>query len=76
MKTWLKENWKIIILIVFVIYAFYWFAWRPERIRSYCMEQSVPANIKDERDWAPDKDIFGLGDALYQNCIRLYGLYR
>jgi len=31
-------------------------------------------NIGDDRDWAPDRDIFEVGDALYQNCIRLYGI--
>lgn len=63
-----------ILLFVILAGAFYWFEWRPASIRANCMEQSVPINVTDQRDWAPERDIFEVGDALYQNCIRLHGL--
>lgn len=66
-----------ILVIVFILIAsgaFYWFEWRPASIRSHCMEGAVPFNIQNQRDLAPYRDIFELGDALYKNCVRLYGI--
>ena len=37
MKTWLKQNWFKLVIILLVILAFFWFEWRPTQIEKSCI---------------------------------------
>lgn len=42
MKSWLKENKLIVILLVVILgLAFYWYEWRPAQIKGKCSQRAT-----------------------------------
>lgn len=74
-KRYILSQVILLTIAVALFFVIFRFNSSPASIRSYCMEKSVPMNMpSDWRNFDIDKNIFEVGDYLYNNCIRLYGL--
>lgn len=77
MKTFLKENWfKISLLIAVIVIvgsAFYWYEWRPNRIKKMCQEK-IEKQDRELLESAIKSKILNEQGDIYNFCLRKYGL--
>ena len=65
MKTWLKENWFKLIIIIFIFLTLYFFAVQPSIYKKYCAKKAYSGGFGSI---GIDKD------ETYKICLRKYGL--
>jgi predicted RND superfamily exporter protein len=66
----IKNNVKIIVVIIIVLSIFYWFEWRPMHIKSSCAAHALKVN-SDDNGKTFDEGGF---NATYLLCLHQHGL--
>jgi hypothetical protein len=73
MKSWLKENWFKMSLILLALLSFYWFEYRTEEARKICNDSAqvgvntIYGTYVSEK--GPNLEL-QLNQIFYQNCMR------
>lgn len=76
MKNQVGKYVFIIVLVLFVMFGiiFYWFAYRPSKIREYCVKKADEVTATDLKIGAPIQNADYYNQQAYSYCLRSNGM--
>jgi predicted negative regulator of RcsB-dependent stress response len=74
MKTWLKENWFKLAIILLLLFCFYWYEWRPTQVKQRCSAEARFSGGALDRLARSDIENQKFINDYYNDCLMRFGL--